>query len=77
MIGVIEMMVMMTIDAMISRHIVESERQDMSRFDLDLSEQSLRTFGSIVVGLLCRSVPVKPKRYLLDYNQESLNFKQK
>jgi hypothetical protein len=47
MIGVIEMIVMMTIEAVIKRHIVDIERKDISRFPFEWRLDTFLKLGII------------------------------
>lgn len=47
MMGVMEMMVMITIDAIISKHMVDIDKQDINLLLLDFIPHTFRRFGSI------------------------------
>jgi len=51
-IGVIEIMVIITIDAVISKHIVDIERHDIKRFPLECRLDILRKLGIIKIKVL-------------------------
>jgi hypothetical protein len=50
--GVIEIIVIITIEAIISRHIVDIERHDISRLLFDFKLHSFRTFGNILQSII-------------------------
>lgn len=49
-IGVIEIIVIITMEAVMSRHMVDIERQDIRRLLLDCSLDILRRFSSILIS---------------------------
>jgi hypothetical protein len=52
-IGVIEIIVMNTIDAMIKRHIVDKDKHVTSFWFLDFNEHNFLTFGSMFSISVC------------------------